>query len=96
MAIGLGLCDCAHADGVSGAGAVFHDNRLTEPRRDLIHDEARHDIGGAAGGQRHDHAIGFAGQACARPSVPEAVNAVSAIAAASNRQRDVTLDTCAP
>src|SRR5438270_12302184 len=37
--------------------------------------------------------IGFAGQTCARPSVPAAVNTVSAIAAASNRRRDVTLDT---
>jgi len=40
--------------------------------------------------------IGFAGQTCARPSVPAAVNAVSAMAAASNRRRDVSLDTCAP
>jgi hypothetical protein len=40
--------------------------------------------------------IGFAGQACARPFVPAPANALSAIAAASNRRRDVTLDTCAP
>jgi hypothetical protein len=40
--------------------------------------------------------IGFAGQACARPSLPVLPKALSAIAARSNRRRDVTLDTCAP
>jgi hypothetical protein len=34
----------------AGAGAIFHDNRLPELCRDLIHHQARHDIRGAASG----------------------------------------------
>src|SRR5919201_724401 len=54
-AVRVGFCDRAHTDGVSGAAAVFHDDGLREPRRHLIHDEARHDIGGAAGGPKGKH-----------------------------------------
>ncbi len=56
VAVRLRLGDRAHADGVAGAWAVFHNDRLPELGGELIGDDARHDVARAAGGQRHDDA----------------------------------------
>ena len=54
VAVGIGFGDDLGADIAAGAGAVVDDDRLAPFARQPIGDDARHDIGGAAGGKRHD------------------------------------------
>ena len=43
------------------AGARFHDELLVERLAELLRDDARRDVGGAAGRERHDQPHGFVG-----------------------------------
>jgi hypothetical protein len=55
VAVGVGLGDRAHADGVTGPGSIFDHDRLPELGRELVADDAGHDVAGAARRQRYDH-----------------------------------------
>ena len=56
VAVGFRLGDRSHSDRIAGTRAVLHHDRLAELRRNLLQHQTRHDVGRAAGGQRHDHA----------------------------------------
>ncbi len=53
VAVGIGLGDDFGADIAAGAGVVLDDHRLPPFARQPIGDDARHDVGGAAGRKRH-------------------------------------------
>ena len=59
VAVGVRSCRGGHADGVAGAGAIFHHDRLAELLRKLIQNRAPDHVGGAARGERHDCADRF-------------------------------------
>ena len=55
VAIGIRFGDEGRGDDPSRAGAVFHDDGLTELGRELIANHARQNVHDAASGKRHDH-----------------------------------------
>jgi hypothetical protein len=56
VAVRRGLGDVVRADVAVGAGAVFHDDRLSPGRGDVRADGARQDVRGAARGEGDDDA----------------------------------------
>ncbi len=54
VAIRIRLGDKGRGDGPSRAGAVFHDDWLTELGRELIANHTRHNVNDAAGRKRHN------------------------------------------
>ncbi|KAG0763917.1 hypothetical protein G6F22_018329 [Rhizopus arrhizus] len=54
VAIGLGARHRLRADDACGARAVFHDDLLPQPGAQLVRDQPRGDVGGAAGRGRND------------------------------------------
>jgi len=56
VAVGRGLGGGVDADHRARAGLVVDDHRLAQRLRQLRADEARDEVGGAAGGEGHDHA----------------------------------------
>src|SRR6266511_4493104 len=56
MAVGLRLRHLRGADGAARAGPVLDDGRLAELRGEFFGDRAGHDVGAAAGSERHDEA----------------------------------------
>jgi hypothetical protein len=54
VAVGLGIDDVARAQSAAGAWAVLDHDRLAERARQLIADEPRDNIAGAAGREIHD------------------------------------------
>ena len=61
VAIGGGCHQGLQTDDAVGAGAVVDDDLLADSFRELLADDARHEIGAAAGREHHDHADGFVG-----------------------------------
>jgi len=55
-AVGRRLRHRLDADIAAGAGAVFDHDLCAEGRRELLRDDARNDVGAAAGRERHDQA----------------------------------------
>ena len=66
--VALAAHDFGCADGAAGAGAVFHDRRLTPDGLQMRRQQPAHHIGRAASCRRHDQADGFGGPpvACAK------------------------------
>ena len=54
VAVGRRLRDRGRADHGAGARLVLHDDRLAEPLLEFLGDDARQDLGAAAGRVRHD------------------------------------------
>ena len=54
VAVGFGFRDQARADRRAGAAAILDDEGLAGLLADLLEHGARGDVGGAAGGERHD------------------------------------------
>ena len=54
VAVGVGLGDRLGTDIAGGAGAVLDHDRLPPFPRQPVAEDARHHVGGAAGGKRHD------------------------------------------
>src|SRR5262245_34275984 len=71
VAVGIGLRDRGHADGVARARPVFHDDRLSKLRRSLLEHGARHDVGRGTWCERHDGADRLARPGL-RPGVADA------------------------
>ena len=55
IAVGCGSRDARAADRATGAADVLDDDGLAQDLRHLVGDDARHDVAGAAGRERHDH-----------------------------------------
>ena len=71
VTVGIRLCDQRRADTAGRAGAVLDHERLAERRLQMRLQQPRHDIGAAAGGERHDDAhrpVGIGGFRSARPA----------------------------
>ena len=54
VAVGIGFGGDLRADVAGGAGPVLDDDGLSPFARQPVADHARHDVGGAAGRERHD------------------------------------------
>jgi hypothetical protein len=54
VAVGRGFRDGIGADGAARAGPVLDHDGLAKLSADLVHHDARDDIAGAAGAERHD------------------------------------------
>ena len=54
VAVGRRVRDLADADGAGRAGEIFDNDRLSERLAHRIGDHPRQNVGGAAGGERHD------------------------------------------
>ncbi len=59
MAVGRRLADQRAADVAVGAGLVVHHHRLAHLLRQLLRQQARHHVGGAAGREGHNHGDGL-------------------------------------
>ena len=62
IAVGNGLCGDVGADAAAGAGAIVDDDRLPERLPDRIGEDARVDVGAAAGAKGTIRRIGRCGQ----------------------------------
>jgi hypothetical protein len=56
VAVGSGPHRAADANRARGTSDILDDDRLTETAVHLLGEKSRQGIGGAAGGERHDHA----------------------------------------
>ena len=66
MAVGLGPGDMVTGDGAVGTGAVFHQHRLAQHRRQCLGQDAGHRIGAAAGRELQHQAHRLAGPGLGR------------------------------
>jgi hypothetical protein len=53
VAVGIGLRDDFRTNIAARSGVIFNDDRLVPFARQPLGDNARHDVGSAAGGKRH-------------------------------------------
>ena len=72
VAVGRRARHLGGGDGAAGAGAVLHQHRLAHRLAHALPDQARDDVGGAAGRERHQDAHRLRGKACADGDAPAA------------------------